>query len=100
MITLRDAIKRLQDRYALKRPDDPKAIIRSFKYVFFNKFDGSKFDDLLVDIKVKKNRLVLYVTHPVVIQEIEGFKEALLDSINRDMGEKLVLNIEFKVVPS
>jgi hypothetical protein len=101
MITLREAIRKLQDTYALRRPDDPKSIIRSFEYIFEERFKGKKFQRYIVDVKLKrKNRIVLHVTHPAVIQEIESFKEELLKQVNDDLGEKMILDIEFRVVPS
>lgn len=101
MITLRDAVRRLQDKYALKRPDNPKDIVRSFEHVLDSKFSGKKYRDLIVKIKVKKkNRLVVHVVHPAVIQEMEGFREEMIKAVNDDLGERYLLNIEFRVVPS
>ena len=98
MITLSDAIRRLKDRYALQRSDDPVEIIRAFNRVFDRDFNGAIYEEYIVDAKMKGSRLVLSLTHPLIIQEIEGFASNLISAVNKELGESLLLDIDFKVV--
>jgi hypothetical protein len=99
MKTLRDTLKNLREQYAIERADDPDSILRSFKHVFISRFDGNRFDDLISEITIKRNKITLHVTHPVVIQEIEGFKQRLIDAVNDDLGKSLLKDIKFEIVP-
>jgi len=98
MITLGDAIKRLRDRYALRRSDDPDEIVRTFRRILNRDFNGAIYEEYIVDAKMKNSRLILSLTHPLVIQEIKSFAASLTDAVNRDLGESLLLDIDFKVV--
>ena len=99
MITLSEAIKRLKDRYALRRSNDPVEIIRTFRHVLDRDFNGTVYSEYIVDVRMKGPRLVLSLTHPVIIQEIESFASQLINAINRELEENLLLDIDFKVVP-
>jgi len=100
MITLRDAIKRLREQYALRRPEDPAEAKRAFQKVLERDFNGSMFREYIVKVRRKGSRLIVSVTHPAIIQELEGISIPLIDAINKELGEKIILDIDFKVVPS
>ena len=100
MKSLRDAIKNLCDQYAIKRADDPDAVVTSLKKVLDKKYKKSPFKDFIRDFKFRRNKITISVTHPAVIQEMEGRKEKIIKAVNDDLGEKLLLDILFKIVPS
>jgi len=98
MITLSDALKRLRDHYALHRPNDPSEVKRTFSRILRRDFDGAKLEEFILKIRKKGARLIIYVTHPVIIQELEGIAIPLIDAVNRELGENVILDIDFKVV--
>ncbi|MBU1023244.1 DUF721 domain-containing protein [bacterium] len=100
MKSLRDAIKNLCDQYAIRRTDDPDAVITSLKKELDKRYKKSPIRDFIKDLTFKRNKIVISVTHPAVIQEMEGMKERIIKAVNDDLGEKLLLDIVFKIVPS
>ncbi len=100
MITLKEVLKEMRERYALKRPDDPDAVVNAFWKVIETQFKNKPFRDFIVDCKMKRNKLTVSVSHPAVIQEMEGSKEKMIKAINDILGESSIMDIVFKVVPT
>ena len=99
MKTLSEAIRILRERYALQRPNDPAEAKRAFRKILMRDFKGEIYDEHIVKIARKGSRLIVSVTHPAIIQELEGISIPLIEAINNDLGKKVVLDIDFKVVP-
>ena len=100
MITLKEVLKEMRERYALKRADDPDAVVNAFWKVIETKFKNKSFREFIVDCKMKRNKLKVSVSHPAVIQEMEGAKPKMIKAINDVLGESSIMDIVFKVVPT
>lgn len=100
MKTLKDILKEMRDNYALKQADDRGDVVDTFWKVIETKFKNTPFREFIVDCKMKRNKLVVKVSHPAVIQEMGGSKTMMIKAINEIQGESVIMDILFKVVPT
>jgi hypothetical protein len=100
MITLKEVLKEIRERYALNVVDDRDAVVKAFWKIIETRFKNEPFREYIVDCKLRRNKLVVSVSHPAVIQEMDASKEKMIKAVNDYLGESNIMDIIFKVVPT
>lgn len=98
IIKLSEALKLLKEKYALNCPPSSQMVKNAFLKILKRDFKGARFDEFIVKITKKGSRLIISVTHPAIIQELEGIAIPLIAATNKELGENIILDIDFKVV--